>query len=143
MLLVSEGETLHAEIELQQENESKSVLKPDPPVIGKITHHSIECNWKHVQKNLPKNQRFKFILQERSSKSINELINVYQGYGIIKNIESRECYTEYAYRLCIVNSKNEKSEFSQVVNIKTLSKSKSLFFSFLTLMFKQSILTLF
>jgi hypothetical protein len=50
--------------------------KPDPPVVGKVTHHSIELTWTHVKEKLPSNQRFKYTLQEADSKK-KEWGNVY------------------------------------------------------------------
>lgn len=50
--------------------------KPDPPVVGKVTHHSIELIWTSAKENLPKDQRFKFTLQE-SDKAKKEWGNIY------------------------------------------------------------------
>jgi hypothetical protein len=53
-----------------------TVDKPDPPVVGKVTHHSIELTWTNVKEKLPANQRFKFVLQE-ADKAKKEWGNVY------------------------------------------------------------------
>ena len=50
--------------------------KPDPTVVGKVTHHSIELKWNHVKEKLPQNQRFKYVLQE-ADKSKKEWGNIY------------------------------------------------------------------
>ena len=52
------------------------INKPDPPVVGKVTHHSIELIWTNVKDTLPKDQRFKFTLQE-SDKAKKEWGNIY------------------------------------------------------------------
>lgn len=53
-----------------------AIEKPDPPVVGKVTHHSIELNWNHVKEKLPTNHRYKYVLQE-CDKSKKEWGNVY------------------------------------------------------------------
>jgi hypothetical protein len=50
--------------------------KPDPPVVGKVTHHNIELTWSHVKEKLPAGQRFKYVLQG-SDKNKKEWENVY------------------------------------------------------------------
>lgn len=52
------------------------VERPDPPVVGKVTHHSIELIWMHVKEKIEPNKRFKFILQE-ADRSKKEWGNVY------------------------------------------------------------------
>ena len=63
--------------EENDEDERKTLAQPEPVIISKITHHSIECTWKHVRASLPKNQRFKYILQELSPKNKGEWYTVY------------------------------------------------------------------
>lgn len=52
------------------------ILKPEPPIVGKVTHKSIELLWKHVKDELPSNQRFKFTLQETDHRK-KDWMNVY------------------------------------------------------------------
>ncbi len=54
--------------------------KPEPPLIGEITHFSIAISWKHVKDKLPYGQRFKFCLQEQSHKTKGEWIVIYTYY---------------------------------------------------------------
>ncbi len=49
----------------------------EQPIVDKITHHSFEINWKHIKENLPRNQKFKFLLQERSQKNKLEWNTIY------------------------------------------------------------------
>ena len=44
------------------------------------------------------------------------------GYGITKVLEGLEPITEYSYRLCYITTDNKKSEFSQILSVKTTSK---------------------
>ena len=44
-----------------------TLIKPEPPVVGKVTHRTIELIWKHVKDSLPAG-RFKFTLQEYDNK---------------------------------------------------------------------------
>ncbi len=39
-------------------------MRPEPPVVGKVTHHSIELIWNHVKEKLEPNKRYKYSLQE-------------------------------------------------------------------------------
>jgi hypothetical protein len=50
--------------------------KPDPPVVGKLTHFNVELQWTHVKEKLPPGQRFKFILQEMD-RAKKEWTNIY------------------------------------------------------------------
>ena len=94
--------------------------RPDPPEVGKVTHHTIELKWDHVKLALPPGQRYKYVLQE-SDKGKKEWGNVYSGYSTIKVVESLEPTTEYSYRLAVLNNENERSEYSVVCTVKTTS----------------------
>ena len=43
------------------------------------------------------------------------------GFGITKYIDTYEPNTDYNFRLCVINPKNVKSEFCDIVSVKTLS----------------------
>lgn len=62
---------------LIDEIEQPKLPAPEPPKVAKVTHHSLECNWKHVRDALPRNKRFKYLLQERRPKNINEWFTIY------------------------------------------------------------------
>ncbi len=56
--------------------EPVSVKRPDPPVVGKVTHYSIELIWNHVKAKLEPNRKYKYTLQE-ADKHKSEWGNVY------------------------------------------------------------------
>ena len=95
------------------------IERPDPPVIGKVTHTSIEIIWNHVKDKLTDGRRYKFTLQEICENNKQEWGTVYSGFGVIKVIESQKPLTEYSYRLMIIGPNNEKSEYSPPVTVKT------------------------
>ncbi|RMZ93619.1 Fibronectin type 3 and ankyrin repeat domains 1, partial [Brachionus plicatilis] len=97
---------------------SVPIERPDPPVVGKVTHHTIELIWMHLKEKLPTNQKFKFVVQEADKKK-KEWGQVYAGYGYTKTVESLEPFTEYSYRLCVIGTNNERSEYSPVCTVKT------------------------
>lgn len=51
--------------------------KPEPPKISNVTHYSLDCSWKHVRDKLPRNQRYKFLLQELSQRKPGEWNTIY------------------------------------------------------------------
>jgi hypothetical protein len=53
-----------------------ALAKPEPPIVSKLTHHTIELIWAHVKEKLPSNQRYKYLLQE-SDKNKKEWKTVY------------------------------------------------------------------
>ena len=105
--------------------------RPDPPEVGKVTHHTIELKWEHVKLALPSGQRYKYILQETDTKSKKEWANAYSGYSVTKVVESLEPTTEYCYRLCVIDSENERSEYSAVQTVKTISLWFIIYFSYI------------
>ncbi len=58
-------------------NEAQKLATPEPPLISKITHHSLECTWKHVKSSLPRNHKWKYVLQERRPKNKSEWFTIY------------------------------------------------------------------
>ena len=56
------------------------VEKPDPPIVGKVTHCTIELSWLHVKEKLASDGEsvagYRYILQE-CEKNKKEWINVY------------------------------------------------------------------
>ncbi len=102
-----------------------TVERPEPPVVGKVTHHSIELDWSNCRDRLPFNVRYRFTIQE-SDLTRREWSTVYSGFGTYTIIENLEPSTEYNYRLCVINQQNERSEYSQIVAIRTTSKENSL-----------------
>ncbi len=54
-----------------------SLEKPNPPVVGKVTHFTIYLEWSHVKEYLPKNKRYRFKVQESSMSGKYEWTTVY------------------------------------------------------------------
>lgn len=54
-----------------------SLEKPNPPVVGKVTHFSIYLEWSHVKEYLPPKKRYRFKLQESSLAGKFEWATVY------------------------------------------------------------------
>ncbi len=65
------------EVFIEKPAKSSAPDRPEPPEITKVTHHSIECNWKITKDKLPKNQRYKFILQTQSQRNRGEWQVIY------------------------------------------------------------------
>lgn len=96
--------------------------KPDAPVVGKVTHHTIELKWEHVKQALPvvtHAKRYKYLLQESDTKK-KEWRNVYSGYSTFKTVESLETEKDYLFRLAVINCDNESSEYSIACPVKTI-----------------------
>ncbi len=56
---------------------SVSLERPNPPVVGKVTHFTIYLEWSHVKEYLPKNKRYRFKIQESSMSGKYEWTTVY------------------------------------------------------------------
>lgn len=96
-----------------------SLERPNPPVVGKVTHFTIYLEWSHVKEYIPPKKRYRFKLQESSINGKFEWTTVYTGYGICTTITGLEPQTEYSYRLCFNSPENVRSEYSQPVKVKT------------------------
>jgi fibronectin type 3 and ankyrin repeat domains protein 1 len=97
-----------------------SSFKPDPPVVGKVTHHSVELFWTHIKEKVGANVRVRYALQE-ADKNKHEWGNVYSGYGVTKIIDGLEPTTEYSFRISFTLPDNQKSEYSQICTVRTTS----------------------
>jgi hypothetical protein len=45
----------------------------------------------------------------------------FSGYATSKHMESLEPTTEYCYRLCVINAGNERSDYCDIISVKTTS----------------------
>lgn len=95
------------------------IERPDPPIIGRVTHTSIEIFWNHVKDKITDGKRYKFTLQELCENNKQEWGTVYSGFGVVKVIDGQKPTTEYSYRLMVIGPNNEKSEYSPSVTVKT------------------------
>nr|XP_054766414.1 fibronectin type 3 and ankyrin repeat domains 1 protein-like [Lytechinus pictus] len=105
--------------------------KPDPPVVGKVTHHSIELYWDAAAKQDTVSKgdgRLRYIIQE--SDQTQGWGNVYTGYGTNHIFDGLDPSSQYKYRLKVMNN-NGNSEFSPAVTVTTTSKySESRYFRY-------------
>lgn len=96
-----------------------SLERPNPPVVGKVTHFTIYLEWSHVKDYIPKNKRYRFKIQESSLHYKYEWTTVYTGYGICTTITGLDPSTEYNYRLCFNSPDNVRSDYSQPIKVRT------------------------
>ncbi|KAL4699169.1 hypothetical protein H8959_011826, partial [Pygathrix nigripes] len=94
--------------------------KPHPPVVGKVTHHSIELYWdleKKAKRQGPQEQRFRFSIEEKDPKTHSYGV-IYAGYAtkhVVKGLEPR---TLYRFRLKVTSPSGEW-EYSPLVSVST------------------------
>eukprot|EP00074_Homo_sapiens_P078279 XP_011538651.1 fibronectin type 3 and ankyrin repeat domains protein 1 isoform X2 [Homo sapiens] len=103
--------------------------KPHPPVVGKVTHHSIELYWdleKKAKRQGPQEQWFRFSIEEEDPKMHTYGI-IYTGYATKHVVEGLEPRTLYRFRLKVTSPSGE-CEYSPLVSVSTTrpSLSKSL-----------------
>ncbi|XP_077992513.1 fibronectin type 3 and ankyrin repeat domains protein 1-like [Glandiceps talaboti] len=93
--------------------------KPEPLIVGKVTHHSIELYWDkaaegdHIKKA---DGRLRFSVQEEER--TGGWGNVYTGYAKSHLFDGLEPRTEYKYRLRASNNYGN-SEWSKLVTVST------------------------
>ncbi|XP_059756740.1 fibronectin type 3 and ankyrin repeat domains protein 1 isoform X2 [Balaenoptera ricei] len=94
--------------------------KPHPPVVGKVTHHSIELYWdleKKVKRQGPQEQWFRFSIEEEDPKMHTYGI-IYTGYATKHVVEGLDPRTLYRFRLKVTSPSGEH-EYSPVVSVST------------------------
>ncbi|KAK6178034.1 hypothetical protein SNE40_012873 [Patella caerulea] len=82
--------------------------KPPPPVVGKVTHFSVELYWDEALSeavaSIPKTDgKLRSCLQEQDKH--NMWGNIYTGYGKRHTVTGLEPLTSYRYRLRFLNDK--------------------------------------
>ncbi|XP_020903026.1 fibronectin type 3 and ankyrin repeat domains protein 1, partial [Exaiptasia diaphana] len=101
--------------------------RPDPPVVGKVTHNSIELYWNPPEQASPRkgDDRPKYCVQEEEvgtrSKGFG---NVYSGYSTSNVFTGLEPRSQYRYRLRCMNNYGN-SAWSVVVTVTTTRKPKT------------------
>ncbi|RDD41952.1 Fibronectin type 3 and ankyrin repeat domains protein 1 [Trichoplax sp. H2] len=106
--------------------------RPDPPVVGKVTHQSIELYWDEPPlegtngevKHNNSTDRVRYCVQEDdSSRSLHPkgFGTVYTGYARNNIFQGLEAQCKYRYRLRASNS-NGNSEWSPAVDVSTTRK---------------------
>lgn len=107
--------------------------RPDPPIVGKVTHNSIELYWgvdlkspEHV--GLPairKDERMHFVVQEEEfGQSQRGYGTVYSGFSSRHVFEGLEPKTSYKYRMRAAND-HGASAWSAPVEVSTVKKPPS------------------
>nr|BAH14175.1 unnamed protein product [Homo sapiens] len=97
--------------------------KPHPPVVGKVTHHSIELYWdleKKAKRQGPQEQWFRFSIEEEDPKMHTYGI-IYTGYATKHVVEGLEPRTLYRFRLKVTSPSGE-CEYSPLVSVSTTSE---------------------
>ncbi|XP_076101943.1 fibronectin type 3 and ankyrin repeat domains protein 1-like isoform X2 [Mytilus galloprovincialis] len=95
--------------------------RPPPPIVGKVTHYSIELYWeealaKAYDGTTKDAGRIKICLQEEDKH--NSWGNIYTGYGKRHTVTGLDHQTEYHYRIRFMNNYGN-SEWSAHVNVST------------------------
>ena len=97
--------------------------KPDPPVVGRVTHCSVELFWdqerKHAELNLGPEQRIKYCVQEEEGNS-RRYHNVYCGYSKTCVLDGLKESTQHRYRVQIILP-NLSTPWSSTAEVTTLS----------------------
>uniref|UniRef100_A0A8D0MZA4 Fibronectin type 3 and ankyrin repeat domains protein 1 n=2 Tax=Sus scrofa TaxID=9823 RepID=A0A8D0MZA4_PIG len=105
---------------LEPQGEITLSAKPHPPVVGKVTHHSIELYWdleKKARRQGPQEQWFRFSVEEEDPKMHTYGI-IYTGYATKHVVEGLEPRTLYRFRLKVTSPSGEY-EYSPVVAVST------------------------
>ncbi|XP_071827545.1 fibronectin type 3 and ankyrin repeat domains 1 protein-like [Apostichopus japonicus] len=99
--------------------------RPDPPVVGKVTHHSIELYWESAGQTSDSGKgdgRLRFCLQEADKSQ--GWGNVHIGYSYSYTVTGLEPSSSYKYRLR-VTSDHGNSEFSPAITVCTTKEPPS------------------
>lgn len=97
--------------------------RPPPPIVGKVTHHSVELYWEEAltkqnetAKKAKGDSRTRVVLQELDQ--TGTWGTVYTGYAKRNIVDSLDPWTQFTYRICFKNDKGQ-SEFSQSLPVWT------------------------
>lgn len=101
--------------------------RPPPPIIGKVTHHSVELYWdealEKVNKTTKKGDgRVRICVQEEEKSG--GWGNVYTGYGKKHIMDGLEPWTQYKYRMRLMNDAGN-SEWSAHSVVSTTKEPKT------------------
>ncbi|XP_054099432.2 fibronectin type 3 and ankyrin repeat domains protein 1 isoform X2 [Callithrix jacchus] len=94
--------------------------KPHPPVVGKVTHHSIELYWdleKKAKRRGPQEQWCRFSIEEEDPRMHTYGI-IYTGYATKHVVEGLEPRTLYRFRLKVTSPSGE-CEYSPLISVST------------------------
>ncbi|KAK2142501.1 hypothetical protein LSH36_947g01017 [Paralvinella palmiformis] len=97
---------------------SQGPERPPPPIVGKVTHHSVELYWEEALAKAQKNSKSRIKISVQEADRIGAWGNIFIGYAkryIVVNLEKR---TTYTYRLRFMNA-DGNSEWSPSVSVTT------------------------
>lgn len=97
---------------------SQGPERPAPPVVGKVTHHSIELYWDEALAKAQKNSKSRIKISVQEADRIGAWGNIFIGYAkryIVDNLDKR---TTYTYRIRFMNA-DGNSEWSPSVSVTT------------------------
>uniref|UniRef100_A0A8D2J8J7 Fibronectin type-III domain-containing protein n=1 Tax=Varanus komodoensis TaxID=61221 RepID=A0A8D2J8J7_VARKO len=98
-----------------------SVLKPQPLIVGQVSHHTIQLCWDFdEQRKGPQEQWLKFSIEEEDPK-LHCYCLIYTGYARQHVVEGLEPRTTYRFRLKVTDPAGE-SVYSSPVCVTTTSK---------------------
>uniref|UniRef100_A0A8D0L8J9 Fibronectin type III and ankyrin repeat domains 1 n=1 Tax=Sphenodon punctatus TaxID=8508 RepID=A0A8D0L8J9_SPHPU len=103
-----------------------AIPKPPPPVVGNVTHHSIQLFWdleNKLQRKGPQEQWLRYTIEEEDHKMHTYCI-IYIGYGKQHVVEGLEPRTPYRYRLKVTNPAGEYA-YSPSVSVSTTRQPMS------------------
>ncbi|KAM4851727.1 fibronectin type 3 and ankyrin repeat domains protein 1 isoform 2-T2 [Thomomys bottae] len=104
----------------KEEIEITPSLKPHPPVVGKVTHHSIELYWdleRTMKRQGPQDQWPRFSIEEEDPK-VHSYGIIYTGYATKHVVEGLEPRTPYKFRLKVTSPSGEY-QYSPVISVST------------------------
>ncbi|KAM8924615.1 fibronectin type 3 and ankyrin repeat domains protein 1 [Pelodytes ibericus] len=102
------------------------IPKPDPPIVGKVTHHSIELYWdisNTFQRKGPSNEWLKFTIEEEDVKR-HAYGTIYSGYSRQHSVEGLEPSSSYRFRLKVTGCNGEYM-YSPIVSVSTTREPMS------------------
>uniref|UniRef100_A0A452H231 Fibronectin type-III domain-containing protein n=2 Tax=Gopherus agassizii TaxID=38772 RepID=A0A452H231_9SAUR len=112
---------------IESNEEGKHTIpKPHPPVVGEVTHHSIQLSWdleNTAQRKGPQEQWLKISIEEEDPK-LHTYGTIYTGYARQHVIEGLQPRTTYRFRLKVTGSTGECS-YSPAVSISTTREPMS------------------
>lgn len=101
-------------------NPAKSPDLPQPPVIGKVSHHSIEMSWmneENTSRTGPPEHWTHFSVEQMDPKT-HTFSSIYIGYSTRHVVEGLKSSTYYSFRLMVTRPSGECS-FSPAVSVFT------------------------
>nr|XP_005281964.1 fibronectin type 3 and ankyrin repeat domains protein 1 isoform X3 [Chrysemys picta bellii] len=104
----------------------RTIPKPHPPVVGEVTHHSIQLSWdleNTAQRKGPQEQWLKMSIEEEDPK-LHTYGTIYTGYARQHVIEGLQPRTTYRFRLKITSPTGDCA-YSPAVSVSTTREPMS------------------